>query len=129
MNYLTRAMTSSIEITTADLIRRTRVRCGKCSGTGKLEQYSHISSGCCFKCEGSGTDERRSLAAMTTLAAEIADYNLKLAAAHEACGLDDSNDLGCPDGMDFLDFLRAEAAKFYEFRGYLTARGIVSPLD
>jgi RecJ-like exonuclease len=29
-------------------------QCGKCSGTGKIESFSHIAGGICFWCKGTG---------------------------------------------------------------------------
>lgn len=34
---------------------KTQVTCGKCSGTGKLSEYSHIAKGDCFACSGVGS--------------------------------------------------------------------------
>ena len=34
-------------------------KCSRCWGTGKLEHYGHVEHGVCFKCHGSGKQQRK----------------------------------------------------------------------
>lgn len=71
--------------------------CGSCSGTGYIGQFSHVSGGVCFSCEGRGRvlpRSKRDLNAAFVLETELAELEGKIAAHNavaEKCELPDLN--------------------------------------
>lgn len=50
------------------------IKCYRCSGTGKLNHFSHIADGVCFRCKGSGILGHRSINSKGYSECFVADF-------------------------------------------------------
>lgn len=76
-----------------EVITETPLPCSRCNGSGYLQEFRHIQSGACFKCDGKGT----SLKTEVTTKEVVTEYTINAEIME--------------DGEDFEDMLKRHEQK------------------
>lgn len=69
----------------AEVITETPLPCPRCNGSGCLQEFRHIQSGTCFKCDGKGTSNKTE----TTTEEVITEYTVNAEIMEEGVTFED----------------------------------------